>query len=808
MELRLNSIEAPAKRRSAAASAAGRTNLLLDAAGVTSNEYEEEGDNAAAEPAFTPARVWFFVDLGGELQGPCSFDHMSQWLESGSLDPSLRICPASADGVATDDWRALSDIAADIAPADTRSWVYVDLAGYTQGPCSFAHMVYWLDAGDLSPSMQIAPADAQTGEVIGAWRELSAIHDSDGDGDASTETDTRSASPTSAVAKVVVRGTHVDGSAGAVEGSAKGAIAAGAVADDGEGDDCEKPSSRRSVFAKRRSTRRASTAVYADYFASITAVSSRFSFSTEEFRSSSEAAAQRAAAKRGPDVISMGVLRSILPPGIKRSDLDRMLRKFGTLSLADADSSAGSSADSSAAARRQTYTPNGLIARHRYKRQKGIAKRRRQAQLRSLGRAAGEWQRHVDLKKGEIYYVHSRTLERRATPPPESAAIEMTESPIRARRSIDSSAAAGMEMTANPAQARRNIDSSVTSDGDGADANAARTQHGATLTVNPLKSRAGNIDDALGSDAKDAKEELSPREEYHLDSKGFARLQRYLENQRVVIAIVTTLVITVYFMYMRVTRSLINVWSVVKINGVGYLSQSLDLKSNTAEHITAQVLSAFFIAGFSLGAPLLGFGLLAWLFRTGRENDPRWRTAIGFLNDGYRREYFWWEAAVLARKLLLLLVAVVLSPDDGFLQAFLAICVLSVAMVLQAWIQPYESILINVLDLAAMGAVYISRLGAILYSHFDPFEPNLQTDCDAYTDCRGNREALATAIGFVLIGMQVVLVLGFGGALLKEKLAETKLAQKLWRRCCTLACVRRMRRHCDGAGGAPDAPVK
>ena len=270
----------------------------------------------------------------------------------------------------------------------------------------------------------------------------------------------------------------------------------------------------------------------------------------------------------------------------------------------------------------------------------------------------------------------------------------------------------------------------------------------------------------------------------------------------------TTLVITVYFMYMRVTRSLINVWSVVKINGVGYLSQSLDLKSNTAEHITAQVLSAFFIAGFSLGAPLLGFGLLAWLFRTGRENDPRWRTAIGFLNDGYRREYFWWEAAVLARKLLLLLVAVVLSPDDGFLQAFLAICVLSVAMVLQAWIQPYESILINVLDLAAMGAVYISRLGAILYSHFDPFEPNLQTDCDAYTDCRGNREALATAIGFVLIGMQVVLVLGFGGALLKEKLAETKLAQKLWRRCCTLACVRRMRRHCDGAGGAPDAPVK
>ena len=827
MELRLNSIEAPAKRRSTKAAAAARTNLLLnDAAGVTSDLYAEEGDDAAADAAFTPARVWFFIDLAGELQGPCSFDHMSQWLESGSLDPSLRICPASADGVATDDWRALSDIAADIAPADTRSWVFYDHDGNMQGPCPFAHMVVWLEAGSLAPTMQIAPADAQTGALIGAWRALSAIHDDGGGGgdgdadanaaDANADADNyqRSSSPTSAVAKVVVCGTDLECSAAAAEAPARRAIDAGVVADDdcdiGD-DDFEKPSSRRSMFAKRRSTRRASTAVYANHFASITAASSRFSFSTAELRSSSEAATQRSGGERGSDVISMGVLRSILPPGIKQSDLDRMLRKFGT--LADADSSA----DSPAAARRQTSTPRGLIAMHRHKRQKGIAKRQRQAQLRALGRLAGEWQRHVDLKKGEIYYVHSRTLERRETPPPQEAAIEMTESPIRARRSIDSSSSApggeqraavrseyGTDMTVNPVQARLNIDSSVARDGAGA--NAVRTEHGTKMTVNPSKLRVGTIDDALATERlSDTKEELPEREEYHLDSKGFARLQRYLENQRVVIAIVTTLVITVYFMYMRVTVALINVWSRVKINGVWYLSQSLDLESNTPDHIIAQVLSAFWIAGFSLGAPLLGFGLLAWLFRTGRENDPRWRTAIGFLNDGYRREYFWWEAAVLARKLLLLLVAVVLSPDDGFLQAFAAICVLSVAMVLQAWIQPYESVLINVLDMAAMGAVYVSRLGAILYSHFDPLEPNLQTDCDAYVDCRGFRESLASWIGFVLIGMQVVLVLGFGAALLKEKLAETKIAQKVWHRCCSMACVQRMRRHGNSAGGALDA---
>jgi len=246
---------------------------------------------------------------------------------------------------------------------------------------------------------------------------------------------------------------------------------------------------------------------------------------------------------------------------------------------------------------------------------------------------------------------------------------------------------------------------------------------------------------------------------------------------------------------MRVTRSLIEIYSSVRIDGITYLARSLEHKFNTPKHNALRVAGGIWLLGFTIGIPIIGFGVLAWMFRTGRENDPRWRTAFGFLSDGYKRKFFWWEAAVLVRKLALLLVAVVLSPDDGFLQAFSAVCVLAVSMVVQAWAQPYETTMINVLDMTAMAAVFATRLGAILYDHFDPFEPGLNPKCvaspfDIDLACKGGRIKLGTANGFVLIGIQVLLVLLFAVVMAKEKIYELffapkklKKMKKCWRKC-------------------------
>jgi hypothetical protein len=115
-------------------------------------------------------------------------------------------------------------------------------------------------------------------------------------------------------------------------------------------------------------------------------------------------------------------------------------------------------------------------------------------------------------------------------------------------------------------------------------------------------------------------------------------------------------------------------------------------------------------------------------------------------------------------------------------------------MVVQAWAQPYETTMINVLDMTAMAAVFATRLGAILYDHFDPYEPGLPVCAEERVvvdlGCKGGRLKLGLANGFVLIGIQVLLVLLFAVVMAKEKLYELffapkkmKKMKKCWRKC-------------------------
>ena len=126
----------------------------------------------------------------------------------------------------------------------------------------------------------------------------------------------------------------------------------------------------------------------------------------------------------------------------------------------------------------------------------------------------------------------------------------------------------------------------------------------------------------------------------------------------------------------------------------------------------------------------------------------------------------------------------------GPVQAFLAVAVMSIAMVVQAWVQPYENNVINVLDLLSMAAVFLTRLGALLHSHFDPSDPTLP-ECNAKSDnhllnnhlledlaaCREGRKELARWNGFSLLFLQIALVGAFVAALLQEYLKNHAMAR-------------------------------
>jgi hypothetical protein len=221
-----------------------------------------------------------------------------------------------------------------------------------------------------------------------------------------------------------------------------------------------------------------------------------------------------------------------------------------------------------------------------------------------------------------------------------------------------------------------------------------------------------------------------------------------------------------------------------------------------------QTLAGIWLALFGVGMPIIGFSCLFWMNRTGRLNDPRWRTAFGFLNDGYKPRYYWWEAVVLVRKLLILLVAVVLSPDDGFVQAFGAVVILAFAMILQAWVQPYEYVVVNMLDEIAMLAIFSTRLGAILYNHFDPFEPAIRgVDCrDTFVfdlKCQDGRMKLGGIIAYTLITAQVLLVVLFVGLDLRFRCA--KRCGRLVRCMCTCVKEKKLIESVDEDGNSSES---
>ena len=388
-------------------------------------------------------------------------------------------------------------------------------------------------------------------------------------------------------------------------------------------------------------------------------------------------------------LLSRAELAAVLPPGIKRTDVDRMMRKYGEPIDAMAP-----------------YEPRRKTCCEYFthKAAKRAFKRRARAKTSGDDRAH-LWRKHVDMKTMTVFFANVSTSERRTTLPRGAACENETTAAMH--------------------------------------------------------------EDALWRD-----DEAIAARRYQMNTEGFARLTRQLENQNVIVAIVTTAVTTIYFLYGSVTRGLIDVFSVRRIHGESYIAASLDERAFTASHTALLVLAGFWLVGFTIGAPLAGFGALVWGHRTGRSRDPRFRTAIGFLSGGYKREYFWWEAMVLARKLVLLAVAA-FSVDDGFLQSFLVVAVLSVAIALQLAINPYVMTSVNLLDTLGLITIFVTRLGAILFNHYDPDEPGLP-GCRGTFDlaCEASRRTLASAIGYSLVVLQIVFLVLFIIVLVKQRAGE------------------------------------
>ena len=291
-------------------------------------------------------------------------------------------------------------------------------------------------------------------------------------------------------------------------------------------------------------------------------------------------------------------------------------------------------------------------------------------------------------------------------------------------------------------------------------------------------------------------------QKYDKHGHGYITLSDYLAMRRGVhrdfigLAVGTSFVLCTYFVYSRVTKALLSVFSMEDIEGHFFLKVELGTPALTMEHNTMMVAAGIMLVCFRcvsfilLNVTLLQVMRILFAYNSTRppnifdvllvcfsilvptvgayfmyhvRNDISSRkvaTIAGFLTDGYKLNIAWvWEFVVLARKLIIL--AISLFIWDSFLQSFTAVIVLILAIVVQLMVAPFERYALNLLEVGALSSLLITQLSGILLWY------KQQPDKNDYL------QPLQYAITAVLFFVNGSLLAGFlfvaGVAFLKEK---------------------------------------
>jgi len=258
--------------------------------------------------------------------------------------------------------------------------------------------------------------------------------------------------------------------------------------------------------------------------------------------------------------------------------------------------------------------------------------------------------------------------------------------------------------------------------------------------------------------------------EVTIDFEGFRKLNAYLAVQKLGLLIVTVAVICLFFIYMQTATAALDIFAVREVDHTLYMSSALGERALGAHHITLMGAAAASIVFFVAGAPIGVCVVLCVLRRCcGRPSDEKWtdrgigarenclddarvRVMFGFLYDGLQSNRWWWEGVVVARKLLLVLNASVLSLIAPYFQSLVASIILVASLVLQARFWPYESGVVNVIEMFALVCVIITH----------------QANVAVWMMRNGDVDDLAmweNIISAVVLAVHVVLLLALAGLL-------------------------------------------
>ena len=162
---------------------------------------------------------------------------------------------------------------------------------------------------------------------------------------------------------------------------------------------------------------------------------------------------------------------------------------------------------------------------------------------------------------------------------------------------------------------------------------------------------------------------------------------------------------------------LFSTFQVIAIEGEYFVSNQPDSRAFTVEHFFVMAGSGIMIAVFTIGMPAGMYAYLAHYYRAHRSNlmATNLYSKFGFLYEGYHPNRFWWEGVTLVRRMLLL-VAVLFGASDAMAQSCAVLAIIVIFILMQAIFKPFESPLLNKLQLATLSALFFLQLLAMLYA--------------------------------------------------------------------------------------------
>ena len=192
----------------------------------------------------------------------------------------------------------------------------------------------------------------------------------------------------------------------------------------------------------------------------------------------------------------------------------------------------------------------------------------------------------------------------------------------------------------------------------------------------------------------------------------FPAFDRALRLDKAMLAVGTSFVLCVYFVYSRVTKAVLFIFAYERIDGVPYMKREMGTAAFTERHWVMMGISVVYLLFFSVLTPVAAIYAMFHV-RKKTKSDRRVATILGFFTDGYRDEVSWfWEFIVLIRKIAILSVS--LFIPDAFLQSFTAIVVLIVSICMQLHVRPFEMESLNILELGALLTLLLNQLAGIL----------------------------------------------------------------------------------------------